>query len=82
MEREALTAELTAIFRQIFGDERLRIDETTTATDVAGWDSLSHINLILAVERSFNIRLTTREARGMNNVGDLIELITRKTTRQ
>jgi acyl carrier protein len=49
-----------------------------TAADVDGWDSLSHIDLIVAVEKRFRIRLTTGEVRGLNNVGDFIALISRK----
>jgi acyl carrier protein len=48
------------------------------AGDVPKWDSLTHINLILAVEKGFKIRLTTREVRGMKNVGDMIRLVQQK----
>jgi acyl carrier protein len=79
MDRDALKVKLTEIFRRTFADEHLNINESMTAADVKAWDSLSHINLILAVERGFNIRLTTRDARSMKNVGDLIELVAKKT---
>jgi acyl carrier protein len=79
MDRDALKAKLTDIFRKTFDNDELTISESTTADDVAGWDSLSHINLVLAVERGFGIRLTTREVRGMKNVGDLVELIAKKS---
>jgi acyl carrier protein len=78
MERDALKLRLTEIFRRTFNDDQLVISERTTAEDVRGWDSLSHINLILAVERDFNIRLMTREVRSIENVGDLIDLVAKR----
>jgi acyl carrier protein len=79
LDRDALKAKLTDILRRTFDNDTLELSETMTAADVRGWDSLSHINLILAIERGFDIRLTTREVRGMKNVGDLIETVARKT---
>ena len=79
MQQDEITARLTGIFRKTFDDDRLEVTHEMTAADVEAWDSLSHINLILAIERGFDIRLTTREVRGMKNVGDLIETVARKT---
>jgi acyl carrier protein len=78
VDRETIRARLTAIFRQIFDDQALVLSDTLTAADVRGWDSLSHINLILAVERSFEVRMSTREIRSMRNVGDMIMLLEKK----
>jgi acyl carrier protein len=70
---------LTGVFRSVFGNEILRLSRTTTAQDVDGWDSLMHINLIVAIEREFKIRFTTREITALQNIGDLVDLIARKT---
>jgi len=78
MEQAAIMPRLTGVFQDIFAIPNLAISPNTTAADVPGWDSLSHINLVLAVERNFSIRLTTREVRGMKNVGDLVDLIAKK----
>ncbi len=78
MDRVAVTEKLTAIFRTTFAAPDLVLNDAMTADDVAAWDSLTHINLILAVERGFNLRLTMREARGLKNVGDLIALVEKK----
>jgi acyl carrier protein len=78
MDRAAVLQKLTGIFRTTFDSPDLVLEDTMTANDVAGWDSLSHINLILAVERGFNLRLTMREARGLKNVGDLIAMLEKK----
>ena len=69
---------LTSLFRQTFGDETLSLSPSTTAQDVEGWDSLMHINLIVAIERTFKIRFTTREITALQNVGDLVDAIARK----
>ena len=78
MDRVAVTEKLTGIFRATFAEPDLVLTPSMTADDVAGWDSLSHINLILAVERGFGLRLTMRESRGLKNVGDLIALLEKK----
>lgn len=70
---------LNAIFQSVFDDSSIEIEDATTASDIAQWDSLTHINLILAIERSFAVRFTTREVRALKTVGDLIVLIQHKT---
>ena len=71
---------LTTVFRQVFDNETLSLSRSTTAQDVNGWDSLTHINLIVAIEREFKIRFTTREITALRNVGDLMDLIARKNS--
>jgi acyl carrier protein len=78
MEHNQIVAKLTEIFQDIFEDPSLELSDSMTALDVPGWDSLSHINLILAVEKGFNVQLTTREVRGLENVGAFIHLIEKK----
>lgn len=79
MDRETLKQQLDAVFRDVFDDSSLEIRDDMTAAGVEGWDSLSHINLIVAVEKEFRIRFTTAEVRGLNNVGDFVALIAKKT---
>jgi acyl carrier protein len=78
MTREIVEQQLQEIFEDAFEDPSIRLRDEMTAADVDGWDSLSHIDLIVAVEKRFRIRLTTGEVRGLNNVGDFIALISRK----
>ena len=70
-----ITAQLTGVFRQVFDDDTLELHEAMTAKDVPDWDSLNHINLIVAVERSFRVKFTTREISALAKVGDLVALI-------
>jgi len=73
------TAEtLNQIFCMVFDDDTIRIHSATTANDVDGWDSLSHVNLITTIEARFNIRFTQKELLKQRNVGDLMADIERK----
>jgi acyl carrier protein len=75
----ATLEELQEVFRAVFATPDLFIAPQTTANDVDGWDSLSHVNLILAVEQRFQVRLGTRELLAMKNVGDLLAEVQRHT---
>ncbi len=66
---------LNGIFRTVFDNDEINVGPETTASDVDGWDSLSHVNLILAVEKGFGIRFGQRELLTFRNVGDLLHSI-------
>jgi len=66
------------VFQIVFDDLDLMVGRQTTAKDVEDWDSLTHINLIVAVEKEFKIRFTTAEVTNLKNVGELIDAILRK----
>lgn len=66
---------LTGVFRDVFNNPSLDISDSTTANDVEDWDSLTHITLIVAAEKQFGVSFTTKEIKGLSNVGDFIELI-------
>ena len=78
MTRAEITAELTEIFHDLFGDDDIVLTPQTTADDVEGWDSIKHISLIVAVEDRFGIKMKTNEIEGLANVGDLIAKIEEK----
>jgi len=69
---------MTAIFRDLFDDESIVIRDEMTAADVDEWDSYNHINLVLAVEKSFAVRFTTSEIGNLANVGEFIGLVKTK----
>lgn len=69
---------LNAIFCTVFDDDDIVIVPETTANDIDGWDSLSHVNLIVAVEAGFGIRFNQKEILTFKNVGDLLNCIDRK----
>ena len=70
--------QLNAIFCQVFDDDDIKIAPETTANDIDGWDSLSHVNLIVAVEAHFGIRFSQKELLTFKNVGDLLNCIEKK----
>jgi len=69
---------LNAIFCEVFDDEEIKILPAMTANDIDGWDSLSHVNLIVAVEVKFGIRFTQKELLTFKNIGDLLSCIENK----
>jgi acyl carrier protein len=77
---DATRAKLTSVFRDVFDDDALEVDSAMTADDVDGWDSLTHVRLMLSVERAFATKFTASEIGRLKTVGDLIDLIARKTT--
>ena len=70
--------ELNRIFRTVFDDEDITVQDTSTAADVDGWDSLSHVNLIIAIEQKYKIKFSTKELLTFKNVGDLRKAIESK----
>lgn len=71
---------LNEIFCEVFDDDDIKIAPGMTANDVDGWDSLSHVNLIVTIETKFNIRFSQKELLTFKNVGDLLNSIQRKIT--
>jgi len=70
---------MTHVFQDVFDESTIEIRDDMTAADVESWDSLTHVNLIVALEKSFGIRFTTGEAgSSLENVGQLRILIERK----
>ena len=68
---------LTDIFRTVFGDESIELRDDMTAEDIAAWDSVSHIQLIFAVEEEFGIKLSMRDLESLEDVGALRAVIDR-----
>jgi len=66
---------VTRVFREVFQNHQIEVGPTTTAADIAGWDSLMHVTLLLHMEREFGIRFNTTQVATLKNVGQLIELI-------
>ena len=66
---------LTEIFRTLFNNSELNLDRELVATDVPGWDSFNHINLIINIEEEFGVKFTNAEIEKMQNVGDLKKIL-------
>lgn len=75
MNKNELWERLNEVFRDVFDDRNITVDENTTADDIEDWDSLEHINLVEAVEQEFRMRFKMKEVSGMKNVGEMARII-------
>ena len=80
MTREQVVSDVQDIFRDLFDDESIEIDNDTTADDIEDWDSLEHINLITSIEKHFSIRFAMSEVTHFKNVGSMIDTIAAKVS--
>ncbi len=78
MEMANIYTALTDIFHDVFGDDTIVVSPDLTADDVVEWDSLSHIRLVLSVEKRFGVRFSASETGKLKNVGELAGLIQTK----
>ena len=78
MSENEVTKRLNKIFNDIFIDSEFVFSRDLTANDIDEWDSLTHINLIVAIEKEFDISFTLDELEQQNNVGDTIDMIINK----
>lgn len=79
MNTEPARADVLTKIQQIAGDilgvPDLVLEEQTTARDVPGWDSLTHVQIVIGVERAFGIRLTSTEVAQLENAGSLVDIV-------
>lgn len=68
---------LQSVFRDVFEDDDIVISRTTTAKDIAGWDSVMNVTLMISVERAFGLRFKSGQIAGLKNVGELADVIER-----
>ena len=76
---EEIYRRLNEVFRDVFDDDSIEVNEDTTANDIEDWDSLNHITLIDAVESEFGVHFTMGEVSGMKNVGEMAQIIKERT---
>lgn len=79
--RNEILQHIELIAGEILGMPDLKLAEKTTARDVPGWDSLTHVQIIIGVERAFGIRMTTTEVAQLENAGSLIDVVQRHRAR-
>ncbi|MBR5375843.1 MAG: acyl carrier protein [Lachnospiraceae bacterium] len=75
MTREELFEQINEIFREVFDDDTLVITDETNSEDIEDWDSLEHINLVVAMEKRFNMKFNIKEVGQLQNVGEMADLI-------
>lgn len=73
MEKTTILTQIQEIFRDILDDDTLVLQFETTAQDIEEWDSLTHIQLIVAIEKHFKIKFTSKEILSWKNVDEMVE---------
>ena len=75
MSKEEIYKALDEVFEEVFDDDSIHVTPETTANDIEDWDSLEHINLVVAVENRFGIKFKMNEVKSMKNVGEMVDII-------
>jgi acyl carrier protein len=78
MTREEMLLKITDVFIDVLDDEEIVLTESTSADDIDDWDSLTHIQLVVGVEKTFKIRFTSTEIQQWKNVGEMMNCIEKK----
>jgi acyl carrier protein len=78
MDRNEILKKVNTIFIDVLDDDDIVLTEDTTADDVEDWDSLNHIQLVVAIEKAFKIRFNSGEIQSWSNVGELVNSISSK----
>ena len=75
MNREEVYERLNKVFREVFDDETITVNDNTVAFDIELWDSFEHINLIVAIEKEFSFKMPMAKVVSLQNVGEMVDII-------
>ncbi len=75
MTRKEVFEKLDEVFQEVFDDEDITVNDNTTSNDIEDWDSLEHINLVVAIEKKLGIKFNMAEVNSMVNVGEMVDII-------
>jgi acyl carrier protein len=78
MTNEEIMNTVQEIFRDVFDNDEIVVTPETQAEDIDEWDSLSHVQLIVAIEKAFHVKLTSKEILSWDNVGEMIDALSAK----
>jgi acyl carrier protein len=82
MNRDLIIQELVPIFRDVLDQPDLQLARETNASSVDGWDSLAHVNLVVAIEKRYRVKFALGELQALKNVGDMADLIEKKVAKR
>ena len=78
MDQETILKELNNIFIDVLDNENIKLERSTTARDIEEWDSLMHIQLVVAIEKQYKIRFRSSEINSWTNVGEMCDAIEKR----
>lgn len=78
MQYEDILAQTQTVFRSVFNNPTIEVREDMNANDVAEWDSLSHVAMLAAIQKHFNVKFKVSEIMKFKNVGDMCKLLETK----
>ena len=78
MDNSKILSQLDVVFIDVLDNKNIKLSSSTTANDIEDWDSLNHIQLVVAIEKQFKIRFSSKEIQNWKNVGELMESINHK----
>jgi acyl carrier protein len=78
MDQQKILVEVNQIFKDVLDSPEISLTESTTAKDVEEWDSLNHIQIVVAIERHFKIKFTGQEIQQWQNVGDICASVAKR----
>ena len=78
MDLSRILRQVNDVFIDVLDDDKIKLNDTTTAKDIEEWDSLTHIQLVVAVEKKFKIRFNTAEIGNWKNVGEMCAAIDKR----
>ena len=78
MTHEEVLNIVRGIFRDVFDDDDLIVEDSTNSSDIEDWDSLEHIALVVSMEKEFDLKFDLKEVNKLENVGQMVDLIISK----
>jgi acyl carrier protein len=81
MDSATIVKDIQPIFRDVLDLPDLQLTRQSNASNVEGWDSLAHVNLVMAIEKRYKIKMALGELQDLKNVGEMADLIVRKLGR-
>lgn len=79
MKKQDILKKVNEIFIDVLDNEDIVLNETTNSNDIEEWDSLGHIQLIVAIEKSFGIKFKSEDIASWQNVGEMVNRIMQLT---
>jgi acyl carrier protein len=81
LEQDVIWSRLNEVFADVLDVPEVQLERSTSAADIPEWDSIAHVRLMIAVEKTFGFRMRTGEIAALRNVGDLVDMIATRATK-